>query len=126
MPKGHGEKMTRKQEAAVAALLSEPTVEAAAARAGVSYRSLKRWLATDQEFLAAYRDARREVVEQAIALTQRASAAAVACLFQNMKCGTPAAEISAAKEILARAIGGVELIDLLQRVEALERRRTGQ
>jgi hypothetical protein len=38
---GHGEKLTRKQEAAIAALLSEPTVEAAAARAEIGHQTLK-------------------------------------------------------------------------------------
>jgi hypothetical protein len=61
---GHGEKKGRKAELAIAALLAEPTVEAAAARAGVSAGTLKNWLA-DPAFRRAYRRARREVVEGA-------------------------------------------------------------
>ncbi len=40
--KGHGQKLTRKQEALIAALLTEPTHAAAAARAGVSEATLHR------------------------------------------------------------------------------------
>ena len=38
---------TRKQEQAIAALLTETTIEAAATVCGVSLRTLKRWLADD-------------------------------------------------------------------------------
>jgi hypothetical protein len=41
---GHGEKLTRKQEQAIAAMLSEANVEQAAAKAGVSYATLRRRL----------------------------------------------------------------------------------
>jgi hypothetical protein len=37
-------KLTRKQEALIAALLTEPTHAAAAAKAGVSEATLHRWL----------------------------------------------------------------------------------
>ena len=38
---GHGQKYDRKQEQAIAALLSEGTVEQAAAKAGVGYATLR-------------------------------------------------------------------------------------
>lgn len=41
---GHGEKLSRKQEALVAALLIEPTHAAAALKAGISEATLHRWL----------------------------------------------------------------------------------
>ena len=50
---GHGEKLTRKQEQAVAALLEQPTVLRAATVAGVSERTLRLWL-KDPGFKAAY------------------------------------------------------------------------
>ena len=37
---GHGEKRSRKQDAAIVALLSEPTIAGAATRAGVSEPTL--------------------------------------------------------------------------------------
>src|SRR5262249_61743375 len=42
--KGHGQKLTAKQEALIAALLTEPTYAAAAAQAGVSEATMYRWL----------------------------------------------------------------------------------
>ena len=70
MARGHGEKMSRKGDLLVAALLTEPTLEAAAARAGVAVNTAKNWL-KDPAFLAAYREARRRVVEQAGQAMQR-------------------------------------------------------
>jgi hypothetical protein len=55
---GHGEKLTRKQEDAIAALLDAPTVAAAAGKAGIGERTLRRWLRI-AEFQSAYRRERR-------------------------------------------------------------------
>jgi hypothetical protein len=70
MPVGHGAKSGRKQEQAIAALLSEANVEAAALKVGIGYRTLKSWL-KDREFLAAYRRARSAVVEGALGRLQQ-------------------------------------------------------
>src|SRR5260370_41508656 len=56
---GHGEKFGRKKEDAIAALLSQPSVEQAARVAGVGTRTLVRWLQVP-EFKAAYHKARRD------------------------------------------------------------------
>ena len=53
---GHGEKLTRKQDAAIGALLSQPTISAAAQSVGLGEATLRRWL-KDPGFLAAYRSA---------------------------------------------------------------------
>src|SRR5438094_887680 len=60
--RGHGQKLTSKQETLIAALLTEPTYAAAAAKAGVGTATLYRWMHLP-EFRAAYRRARRELVE---------------------------------------------------------------
>jgi len=41
---GHGEKLTRKQDAAIGALLSKPTITGAAGAVGVGEATLRRWL----------------------------------------------------------------------------------
>jgi hypothetical protein len=74
--KGHGQKLTRKQETLIAALLSEPTHAVAAAKAGISEATLHRWLRLPA-FSAAYRQARRELVEGAIGRIQAAAGQAV-------------------------------------------------
>ena len=116
-----GERRGRRprQEAAIAALLAEPTIEAAATKAGVGESTLRRWLA-EPGFKAAYRTARRLVVEAAIGRLQQAATEAVDALSRNLTCGNAAVEVGAAKAILDQSIKAVELVDLAERVEALE------
>jgi hypothetical protein len=118
---GHGEKLSRKQEAAIIALLSEPTIEKAAAKAGIAKPTLWRWLQIES-FQTAYREARREAVSQAIGALQRASGEAVEALREIMqdKEAPATARVSAARSILEFAIKGVEIEDILVRLEALE------
>jgi phage terminase small subunit len=122
--KGHGEKLTRKQEALIAALLLAPTLGAATQQAGVSAVTAWRWL-KDPDVQAAYRAARREVVRQAIAQVQQACSEAVTTLRTTMADTTaPAsARVSAARTVLETAIKAVELEDLEGRVQALEQAR---
>jgi hypothetical protein len=108
-------------EAAVAALLALPTIAAAADKVGVNEKTLRNWLKLPA-FLAAYRDARRQTVEMALALLQRVTGLAVEALVRNLTTGKASSEVSAALGILDRAVRGVELVDLLERVEELERR----
>src|SRR5262245_65257988 len=101
-----GRKSNRKREEALAALLSTTSIEKAAQKAGLSERTLHNWL-TEPEFLGAYRDARRRVVEGAVARLQKAAGAAVRCLKRNLSCGTPGEEIRAALGILDHALRGL-------------------
>jgi hypothetical protein len=109
----------RKQEALLAALLTEPTLARAAAKAGVSEATVHRWLLLP-EFQAAYRRARRQIVEAAIGQLQQATGEAVETLRRNLTCGHAGAEIRAAAAILDQAIRGLELVDLEERLAALE------
>jgi hypothetical protein len=118
--KGHGQKLTRTQEAVIAALLTEPTHAAAAAQAGVSEATLHRWLHLPQ-FQSAYRQARRAVVEVAIGHLQQVTVEAVEALQRNISCGHPPSEIRAALGILHHAVQGIELVDLAEQVEELSR-----
>jgi len=100
--KGHGEKLTRKQEQAIAALLSEATVASAAEKAGVSEVTLWRWLKLD-DFISSYREARREVVEKAIAQLQQSSWAASTTLVRLLGSGSDSVRLRAAQTILDQA-----------------------
>ncbi|HUU98415.1 MAG TPA: hypothetical protein VM487_21995 [Phycisphaerae bacterium] len=119
---GHGEKLTRCKARAVAALLTEPTIGAAAKAAGVSERTLRRWLADVPEFGAAYRAARRGVFDSAMAQLQIAATEAVGVLVRAMRNARtkPATRIRAAHLVLNHARRGIDVDDLLERVEALE------
>lgn len=118
---GHGEKITRKQEAAISALLSEPSIAQAAKKAGVSAGTLRNWL-KDENFHAAWLAARRAVVSQAVTRIQSACGEAVETLRTVMVDGeSPAgSRVSAARTVLETAIKAVELEDLATRVQALE------
>lgn len=119
--KGHGSNMTRKQEQAIAALLTLPTVKAAAKEAGVTDQTLRTWLA-DPEFLAAYRAARRQILEHAVAHVQQATGEAVKTLRQLLKCKHLGTRARAAVAILDQAAKGLEAFDFDERLAELERR----
>jgi transposase-like protein len=78
--RGGGQELTGKQEALIAALLTEPTYADAAAKVGVGQSTLYRWLHLPA-FRAAYRRARRELVESAIGRIQAGTGQAVETLL---------------------------------------------
>ena len=117
--KGIGGNLSHKQEKAIAALLSEATVASAAEKAGVGEVTLYRWLKLP-DFLAAYREARREVVEKAVAQMQQSSWAASATLIRLLGSSSDSIRLRAAQTILDQANKGLELIDFEERLTALE------
>jgi uncharacterized protein YggE len=114
--------LTRKQGEAIAALLSGPTITDAAKRAGVGERTLFRWLQQDAAFQQAYREARRQAVQHAIAQIQQVASTAVKTLGAIMKStkAPSGSRVSAARAVLEMALKGVELEDLEARIAALE------
>lgn len=99
---GHGEKLSRRKEAAIAALLMHSTLADAAPDAGVSLATLRRWLQIP-EFAHAYQAARAEVVERAIGRLEAQAGEAAETLIRNLRSGRPAAEIRAAVALLSTA-----------------------
>ncbi len=114
--------LTPKQDQAILALLSEPTISKAAGALGVSERTIHRWL-EDETFHRAFRKARREAFAQAIAVTQRYAPVAVHALAKVMTDGSvqASARVSAATALLKFSREALELDDLAARIEALER-----
>ncbi len=119
--RGHGDKLSRKAEAAIIALLAHPTLPQAAKAAGVSETSLWRWLQRD-DFQRKYKQAQLSVFNNALGSLQAASMEAVDSLRRNLRCGNPNAEVAAARTILGFTLQATELIDLTQKVNELERR----
>ena len=119
---GHGEKLGRKQEEAIAALLTQRNIEEAARAAGIGTRTLIRWLKLP-EFGKEYRKARREAVQQSVARMQQATGAAASIVLKLMTDpNVPAAvKLRAAECVFDRAFKGVELEDLEARLFELER-----
>ena len=81
---GHVQQLSRKEEAAISALLTQGTLAEAAALAGIGEATLQRRLHRD-DFQAVYRRARRETVSQAVAHLQRVSGEAVETLQSIMQ-----------------------------------------
>jgi transposase-like protein len=110
---GHGQKLTSKQEALIAALLTERTYADAAAKAGVGQTTLYRWLHL-RAFRLAYRRARRELVEAAIGRIQAATGQAVETLLAVARYGRRDADrVRAANALLDHASRGLAEADVL-------------
>jgi hypothetical protein len=115
---GHGEKLDRNMEAAIAALLARPSIKAAAAEVGVNEQTLRAWLKRPA-FLAEYRAARRQLVESALARLQKATGKAVKTLVESLKADKAADRIRAATILLEQAVRAVEVLDLAGQLEEL-------
>jgi DNA-binding MurR/RpiR family transcriptional regulator len=111
----------RKRTAAIAALLTSPTIAHAAQSAGVSESTLTRWL-REEGFLREYRLAQREALRQAIATLQAAAGSAVTVLRAAMldQSATAASRVAAARVVLEFSFRGAEIADLEERLEAIE------
>jgi len=109
-------------EETVAALLTQPNVDAAARSVGISVATLMRWQKVP-EFQKALREARRAAFGQAIARLQQMSGAAVATLGKMMvEQGAPAStRVRAAEAIINHAAKAIEMEDIEARVAELER-----
>ena len=114
-------KLSRKQEEAILALLTQRNVEDAARVAKVAPRTLYRWM-KDREFDAAYRDAKRAAFSQSIARMHQMSSAAVSTLGKIMvDPNTPAStRVRAADTILNHTSKAIETEDIVARLAALE------
>ncbi len=116
------EKLTPKQERALVALLDCGEIKRAAELSGVNESTLWRWLQSP-EFQSRYRSARRQLVETAIAQLQSDCTIAVRVLREvaEDKQAPASSRVAAAKTILEQSIGAIELMDLQERVEMLEK-----
>jgi hypothetical protein len=118
---GHGTKFARKKEEAIAALLSQRSIEDAARVANIGINTLLRWLQLP-EFKAAFRKARWEAVSQAVARMQQATGAAGVTILKLMTDpNVPAAvRLRAAEGVFGLAVKWIETEDIEARVAALE------
>ena len=119
MKTGHGARLPRKWELAIASLLQAPTLAEAAALVGISAKTLRQWLA-DLDFSRAYRQARVRIVETAIGRLQHLAGKAVDTLADLLNSSHTPTRARAALGILDAATKAIELGDLVSRVEALE------
>jgi len=103
----------------VAALLTADTHAAAAEQAGISERTLQRWLLLDS-FQAAYRRARATVLERVVVRLLGISGKAVARLERSLDSANDQSANRAALGVLAQAVKGAEALDVLSELAALK------
>jgi hypothetical protein len=118
---GHGEKLTRKQEQAIAALLLHPTVREAAAEAKVGEATLRRWM-KEPAFNDAYTATRRRLLEHGVNLGTQSYGLAAQKQQQLLNCGIPAVELRASVAIQEQTRAGLQVVDVAAQLEAIVRR----
>ena len=113
--------LTLKQEQLITALLSLPTITAAAEVVGINERTARRWLKKPQ-IQEAYKAAREKVFDEAIASLKASASDAVDTLKNNLSGMEvpPAVQVRAAQIILELAIELHEMNDLRQKVAELD------
>jgi DNA-binding MurR/RpiR family transcriptional regulator len=115
-------KLTAKQERALAALVAQPTISEAAKVLGVGETTLYRYM-RDAQFSDALKRARRAAVAQLTARLQ-AGASGMAGVLQTIaedETAPASARVSAARAVIDYTLKAVELEDLSERLEALEK-----
>lgn len=113
------DKLDRKKQEAISALLVHPTIEKAAQAVGIREKTLWRWLQIP-EFDSAYEEARNRVLAQTIGLLHKATGVAVTTLMKNLKCGVPSVEVRAAVAVLDQTFRAREILELEARLNAIE------
>ena len=110
--------MTPRKEKALAALLSQPTKEAAATAAGIDSRTLRRYL-TDPEFQERYQAAFSELVGDATRQAQQSLNPAISTLREIVedKQQNGQVRIQAARSLLEYGLRLTEITDILRDLE---------
>lgn len=110
-----------RQSKLLAAMLTEPTFEAAYQKAGVKKNAALKYR-NSPEFNRAYHEAKRQAMEQVTTELQRRSLEAVAVLTDIMNNDEypPSARVQSARTVLDTAYKGIELDDLAERLDEVE------
>jgi hypothetical protein len=114
--------LSAKQELALRALISHPTMKEAALAAGIGETTLWRYQ-QDESFARRLREARREVFSHATLRLQHACGDAVKALSEivnNPEAGA-GARVTAARVVLDQSLRAIEQDDLRARLDEMER-----
>ena len=114
-------KITRKDEALIAALLSNPTVRAAAQAVGRSETQVYSRL-RDPTFKARYDEARRELLERSVTELQAHLSEAVGVFVSVMRDrqAPQQTRLNAAEAVMRNCLKLTEQVDVIERLERLE------
>ena len=116
--------MNGKQKKAIAALLSASTVREAATAAGISYATLRRWIAEDATFRQEYNAELQSIIESAAAQARQGMGEAVGVLRRIVADGEAPlnVRVSAARVLMENGPKLVEMQDFDARLTELEKR----
>jgi hypothetical protein len=115
-----GGRKNHKLDQFVRELLVAPTVESAAARAGIGARTGWRWM-RDPTVLERLAEMRRQSMAHAMMRLPAAASAAVTCLCELQASGeSESARVSSAKTILEMSLRAAEIVDIEERLSRLE------
>ena len=116
----HGDKKSRLRGQAIQALLTSPTLDAAAAAAGVSVTTLLRWQ-KDPAFAADLAAAQDVAIDQTARSLAALAPDAIAAIEAALGKGEPTAmRLSGARLALDKLVDFAELAALMRRLDALE------
>lgn len=107
-------------EAVIAALLSAPTLGAAAQQCGLSVRQLYT-RRKSPDFIRKLREAQGDALEGAVRYLQHSTATAASTLVEICENGQEQNRLTAARTLLDQAAKLTEVVDFSRRLEALER-----
>ena len=110
-----------RDETIIDALLISATVRSAAAKLGINEQTIFR-RRHDPDFMQKYNEARRERTEAARNMLQERAHAAADTLMRD-KNAPAQTRVSAAAEILRQTLKYTEVMDIMQRIDELERWR---
>ena len=119
--RGHGEKKSRHSQKVIAAMLEHSSLGDAASAAGVSERSLRRWM-QDPIFETELRTARRRLLDGAINRLRASADGAVKVLdkLAHDEKAAGSVRVAAAYRLLTTALQAAELQDIGERLDELE------
>lgn len=107
-------------ECVIAALLSTPTLDAAAQQCGLSVRQLYT-RRKSPDFIRKLREAQGNALEGAVRYLQHSTATAASTLLEICQSGQEQNRLTAARTLLDQAAKLTEVVDFSRRLEALER-----
>ena len=116
-----GAKSDAVRERAILALLSEKTLGAAAEKCGVNEKTLRRWLAGDEAFKAAYAEARQATFDAGMGRIQALTARAVETLEDLLDATqSPNVRLGAARTVAEMGIHQHDAETILRKLEEIE------
>jgi hypothetical protein len=119
--------LSYRQERAIVELLQQPNMQAAAASAGVTARTLRRWL-RQREFSRRYekqRSLQLECIHEVLRLSAMDAVQVLIAVSQN-KMSPPAARVSAASRLIDYTFKVGELASIEKRLQELEQIAKGR